>query len=172
MCHRASSSSRIRGGTAEGTWETNRPAYDRFAQPPVALGGRFGFRAGRLREFAFDRGGAPFGAAYARAGRARAVALTVGLNPAITHAPEVQELGEGTLGLLLGDAPYRADGGQPRFSFLAALSGAEVDADGRAWLVRGRLAVRPDSGTRRRAGARYGPNRSANATRKVRASPR
>lgn len=164
----------LRGGTAEGTWETNRPAYNRFTQPPLAVGGRFVFRAGRLTEFTFDRGGAPFAAAYARAGRGRgrAVALTVGLNPAISHAPEAQELGEGTVGLLLSDAPYRAESRQPRFSFLAALEGADVDAEGRAWLAGGRLVPRAGSGSPRGSDPRYDRKRFANATRKVRASPR
>jgi leucyl aminopeptidase (aminopeptidase T) len=125
----------LRGGTAEGVWETNRPAYDRFARPPVAEGGRFEFRSGRLREFAFDRGGESFAAAYsgARRGRDRAVALTIGLNPAVSNAPEVLELGVGTLGLLLGDAPYRGGGQRSGFSFLAVLAGASVTADGRPW---------------------------------------
>lgn len=117
----------------EGTWETNRPAYDRFAEPPVALGGRFDFRAGRLTEFAFDRGGEQFAAATTRAGphRTRAIALTVGLNPAISQAPEVQELADGTVGLLLGDSAYRPAGTQPRFSFLAPLAGAAITLEPR-----------------------------------------
>ncbi|MGC2359276.1 MAG: hypothetical protein WA691_03095 [Thermoplasmata archaeon] len=125
----------LRGGTAEGVWETNRPAYDRFARPPVAEGGRFEFRSGRLEEFAFDRGGESFAAAYsaARRGRERPVALTIGLNPAVSNAPEVLELGVGTIGLLLGDAPYRGGGRRSGFSFLAALAGARVAADGRPW---------------------------------------
>ncbi|MGI0155675.1 MAG: hypothetical protein ACREDE_06030, partial [Thermoplasmata archaeon] len=80
----------VREGSAEGTWEANRPSYDRFAVPPVAVGGRFEFRRGRLDEFAFDRGGGPFAAAYARAGRARErpAAMSLGLNPSISGAPE------------------------------------------------------------------------------------
>ncbi len=126
----------LRPGRAEGTWETNRPAYDRFATPPVALGGRFELGAGRLREFSFDRGGGPFAAAYARQGRGsvRAIALTFGLNPAISFAPESQELGAGTVGLLLGTAGVRPDAARPRFAFLAALAEASVDADGRRWI--------------------------------------
>ncbi|MGA8542616.1 MAG: hypothetical protein WB947_03630 [Thermoplasmata archaeon] len=129
----------IRTGTAEGTWETNRAAYDRFALPNTVVGGRFEFRAGRLTDFEFDRGGEPFAAAYARAGRGRErpVALTIGLNPAISHAPEVLELGLGTLGLLLGDAPPGSRGPRSGFSFLATLAGADVEVDGRPWLVGG-----------------------------------
>jgi hypothetical protein len=152
----------LRPGSAEGTWETNRPVYDRFAFPNTVAGGRFGFRGGRLTEFEFDRGGAPFAAAYARGGRGRdlPVALTVGLNPAISHAPEVLELALGTLGLLLGDPPHRAARGRRSgFSFLATLAGADAQADGRPWLLRGLPFP-------------YAPKRSAKASRKVRASAR
>jgi hypothetical protein len=118
----------IRAGTAEGLWETNRPAYDRFALPNTVVGGREGFVA-----------------AYARAGRGRErpVALTVGLNPEIARAPEVLELGLGTLGILLGDSPKGGPGPRPGFSFLATLAGAEVRVDGTPWLRGGRPAGAP-----------------------------
>jgi hypothetical protein len=129
----------IRRGSAEGTWETNRPSYDRFAVPPAAVGGRFEFRRGRLTGFEFERGGAPFANAYARAGRGRErpVALTIGLNPAISRAPESAELGLGTVGVLLGDFAHRGAGGRSEFSFLAVLAGADVDVDDRPWILRG-----------------------------------
>jgi leucyl aminopeptidase (aminopeptidase T) len=132
-------------GSANGVWEANRPAYDRFVVPPTTLGGHFEFRAGRLRRFTFDQGGEPFALTYARAGpgRERAVALTIGLNPGITDAPEALELGLGTLGLLIGDSPF--PGRQPRsgFSFLAALADADVVVDGRPWRFRERPVTRP-----------------------------
>jgi hypothetical protein len=130
----------IRPGSAEGDWETNRPAYDRFALPNTVVGGRFHFREGRLTGFEFDRGGEGFVAAYSRAGRGRErpVALTIGLNPEIAHAPEVLELGWGTLGILLGDAPNGTPGSRPGFSFLATLAGADVYVDGVPWLRHGR----------------------------------
>jgi len=130
----------IRPGTADGVWETNRPAYDRFALPHTVVGGRFHFHDGRLTEFEFDRGGEGFVAAYARAGRGRErpVALTIGLNPEVRRAPEVLELGRGTLGILLGDAPNARSGTRPGFSFLATLAGAEIGVDGRPWRPRGR----------------------------------
>ena len=136
----------LRRGATEGLWETNRPAYDRFAAPPVALGGRFVLRAGRLREFSFDRGGGPFAAAFARSGpgTVRATALTIGLNPAISFAPESQGLGAGTLGLFLRDGGLRRDADRPRFAVLAALTGASVEVDGRPWLLPGDSAERPD----------------------------
>ena len=138
---------------AEGTWETNRPAYDRFADPPVALGGWFEFRGGRLREFTFERGGDRFGAAYALGGRrsGRPLALTVGLNPEVVRAPEVLELAAGTVGLLLGDGqPSRPPGSG--IGFLAALGGASVDADGRPWIVDGALPGTNGAGRKARPG--------------------
>jgi leucyl aminopeptidase (aminopeptidase T) len=134
----------LRAGVAEGVWESNRPAFDRFVRPPLAVGGRFKFRAGRLTEFAFDHGGEPFAAFYARAGRGRErpAALTIGLNPAVSHAPEVLEFGAGTLGLLLGDSPYLRGTHRARFSYLAALAGADVEVDGRPWMVGGLLRTK------------------------------
>jgi len=128
-------------GFAEGGWEANRPVYDRFADPPVALGARFVFRRGRVDDWSFDRGGEPFARAYARGGRGRDVpgALTFGLNPDLTKAPELGEIAEGTVGLLLGD--NRAAGGRrrARFSYLTTLAEASVELDGRPWIVDGRL---------------------------------
>ncbi len=126
-------------GGAEGSWESNRPTYDRFADPPIALGARFTFRHGRLVEYAFDRGGAAFARSYVRGGRGRELpgALTVGVNPAISRAPEVGEVAAGTVGLILGG--NRSLGGQnrSRFTYLSLLAGARVDLDGQAFLEDG-----------------------------------
>lgn len=131
-------------GFANGVWESNRPAYDRLADPPVAEGGRFTFASGRLREFAFDRGGGLFAGPYALGGQGRDVAagLTFGLNPAIGRAPELQEVRVGSVGLLLGD--NRSIGGRhrSRFSFLAVLSEPDVELDGKPWWEGGRPVSR------------------------------
>ncbi|MGI0071382.1 MAG: hypothetical protein ACRECT_04855 [Thermoplasmata archaeon] len=129
----------LRKGRASGTWEANRPAYDRYTVPPVAVGGRFEFRAGRLTGFAFDRGGEAFAALYRPAahGPGRPVALTVGLNPAIAHAPELPELALGTVGLVLGTSSLRPGGSPSGGIRLPVLTGADVHVDGRPWLVRG-----------------------------------
>jgi hypothetical protein len=131
----------------EGTWETNRPIYDRFARPPLALGGRFVFAGGRLREFGFDRGGNPLADAYAAAGRGRerATALTFGLNPEIYRAPESLELGRGTLGLWVGDGPGPRATAESRFALLAPLGEPDVTADGRR-ILSGGSAPRPHRG--------------------------
>ncbi len=127
-------------GVAEGVWESNRPVYDRFAEPPISLGARFTFGRGRLLEFSFDRGGESFAAGYARGGRGREIpgALTFGLNPAIVRAPELGEIAEGSVGLLLGDNRPVGGRNRARFSYLTTLAEADVDLDGRPWLVGGR----------------------------------
>jgi len=131
-------------GVAEGSWEANRPVYDRFANPPVALGARFAFRGGRVDDWSFDRGGEPFGSAYARAGRGRELpgALTFGLNPGISKAPELAEVAAGTVGLLLGDNRVAGGRRRARFSYLTTLAEASVELDGRPWMVDGRLVGR------------------------------
>lgn len=127
--------------TGDGAWESNRPVYDRFADPPVCQGIHFEFLRGRLRSFSVERGGEAFGRSYARGGRGREVlgAVTFGLNRGIVRAPELGELGWGTVGLWLGD--HRAAGGphRSRFRFLTTLNGADLDLDGRPWWTGGRL---------------------------------
>jgi leucyl aminopeptidase (aminopeptidase T) len=130
----------LRWSDTEGTWEANRPGYDRWADPPVALGARFEFSRGRLRQFAFDRGGEPFAASYAVGGpgRDRVGAVTVGLNSGIDHAPELADIARGSVSLLLGND--RALGGRNRtaFAYLSTLAGATVELDDVPWLVDGR----------------------------------
>jgi leucyl aminopeptidase (aminopeptidase T) len=139
--------------SADGTWESNRPAYHRFSDPPVALGARFVLTRGRLREFSFDRGGEAFARAYGRGGRGRESpgGLTFGLNPEIAKAPELEEVAAGTVGLLLGDASSIGGRNRSRFSYLSTIRGADIDLDGRPWVVGGRLVQS------RRGGRARGP---------------
>lgn len=129
----------LAAGVGEGVWEANRETYERFSDPPVLVGARFVFRRGRLREFSFDRGGAAFARAYAHGGRGRELpgALTFGVNPGISAAPEVGEVAAGTVGLVLGG--NRALGGRnsSRFSFLTTLAEATVQLDGEPFLADG-----------------------------------
>jgi hypothetical protein len=131
-------------GGAGGAWESNRETYDRFSDPPVAVGARFSFQRGRLTEYSFDRGGAAFARAYARGGRGREHpgALTFGLNPAIVRAPEVGEVAAGTVGLLLGGNRSLGGRNPSRFSYLTLLAGARVDLDGQPFLEDGVLTAR------------------------------
>ncbi len=122
-------------GGAEGRWEANRPVYDRYDNPSVSLGPSFRFRDGRLREFAFDRGGDSFGAAYrvGGPGRDRPAELTFGLNPRVRAAPELAEIASGALTLRIGGA--RGHG----FVYRTTLVDADVRLDGRPFLDGGRL---------------------------------
>jgi hypothetical protein len=128
-------------GVAEGVWESNRESYDRFSEPPVGVGARFVFRQGRLKEYSFDRGGGAFARAYARGGRGREFpgALTFGVNPAISRAPEVGEVAAGTVGLLLGGNRSLGGRNPSRFSYLSTLAGATVELDGEPFLLDGTL---------------------------------
>ena len=127
-------------GLGDGHWESNRPVYNRFADPPVSEGIHFEFTRGRLREYSFERGGQAFATAYDRGGRGREVlgAVTFGLNRGIVRAPELSELAWGTIGLWLGD--NRGAGGRhrSRFRYVTTLSGADLYLDGRPWWVGGR----------------------------------
>ena len=131
-------------GVAEGVWESNRETYDRFSDPPVAHGARFTFHRGRLTEYSFTQGGAVFDRAYLRGGRGRELpgALTFGVNPAISRAPEVGEIAAGTVGLLLGGNRSLGGRNPSRFAYLTTLADAQVDLDGEPFLEEGTLVPR------------------------------
>ena len=139
-------------GSAQGTWEANRPTYRRTDDPSVSVGGRFVFARGRLRAFSFDRGGEAFARAHQRGGPRGfpPTTLTIGLNDAVDRAPEFGELGHRAVGLVLGRGPAQA--------YRTTLTGARVDLDGAPWWSDGRLVAerrvraprRPLRPTRRR----------------------
>ena len=149
----------VADGLGDGRWESNRPVYNRFTDPPVSEGIHFEFVRGRLREYSFERGGQAFATAYARGGRGREVlgAVTFGLNRGIVRAPELGELARGTVGLWLGD--NRAAGGRhrSRFRYVTTLSGADIDLDGRPWWVGGRPRSRRADLPVSRSRARHRP---------------
>lgn len=142
-------------GVAEGVWESNRETYDRFSDPPVALGAWLSFHRGRLSEYSFDQGGAAFARAYARGGRGRESpgALTFGVNPAISRAPEVGEVAAGTVGLLLGGNRSLGGRNPSRFAYLTTLAGASVDLDGEPFLEEGSLVRGTHASNRSNASA-------------------
>lgn len=128
-------------GEAEGLWESNRETYDRFSDSPVAAGARLRFSRGRLTEYSFDRGGSAFARAYARGGRGRELpgALTFGVNPATSHAPEADEIAAGTVGLLLGGNRSLGGRNDSRFTYLTTLAEASVELDGVPFLEAGEV---------------------------------
>ncbi len=143
-------------GTATGVWEANRSSYDRYADEPVETGGRFELRAGRLTAATFDRGGEGFAATFSKARRTpRAISgLSIGLNPRIARAPEAGDLARGAVGLRIEVATGPGGVAGPRPAHVALLTGADVEVDGRPWIVGGRLA--PGHVARRVAARRSG----------------
>ena len=143
---------RVEPKSVEGVWESNRQVYLRFQEPPVSVASRFVFRDGRLREYTFDRGGEPFAAAYASAGRGRDIVsrLTFGLNPAVGFAAELEEIADGTVTLWLGEDRARGGRHSVPFSFMSPLGGADVDVDGERFWAGGR-PVRPRVSRRERS---------------------
>jgi leucyl aminopeptidase (aminopeptidase T) len=142
-------------GTAEGSFETNRPSYDRFAEDPIALHGRLDFGDGRVRGFEEDRASQAF-AAFVRTGkgRVRPLAIAIGLNPEIARAPELLDLALGTVTLGVGDSPRRPTGRPPRFVFQASVAGADLSVDGRPVLRGGVLESARVTAARQRADRR------------------
>ncbi|MGD0587547.1 MAG: hypothetical protein ABSA63_01970 [Thermoplasmata archaeon] len=134
-------------GAAEGLWESNWATYHRFSDPPLRLGARFTFHRGRLSEYAFDRGGAAFAREYARGGRGREQpsGLLLGVNPAISHAPEVAEVAAGAVSLLLGRNRSLGGRNSSRFAYLTTLTGATVELDGEPFLREGDPVASPRS---------------------------
>jgi len=131
----------LASGVAEGAWEANRETYDRYSNPAVSVGARLTFYRGRLTEYSFDRGGAAFSRAYLRGGRGRELpgALTFGVNPAISRAPEVGEVADGSVGLLLGGNRMLGGKNPSRFAHLTTIAGATVELDGERFLDEGTL---------------------------------
>ncbi len=130
----------VRPASVRGTWEANRPNYERLGETAVALGARFEVRDGRPTDAGFDRGGEEFLAAIRRGGR-RSVAcagISVGLNPRIGRAPEVGDLELGTVGLRFRVAARTVPAGAGSRECAFLLQGADVDLDGARWLVAGR----------------------------------
>lgn len=129
----------LRSGVAEGVFESNRETYHRYSDSPVTVGARFTFHRGRLTQYAFDRGGTAFARAYARGGRGREQpgALTFGVNPAISRAPEVGEVAAGAVSLLLGGNRSLGGRNPSPFAYLSTLAGATVELDGRPFLEDG-----------------------------------
>jgi leucyl aminopeptidase (aminopeptidase T) len=125
-------------GSTEGTWESNRPVYDRWSELAVTVGVRFGFHTGRLTEFSFDRGGTAFGAGLAGRGVVRPSALLFGINPAASRGPELGTIAAGNVSLVVGGEAARPEPEASRRAYVTSLAGADVTVDGRRWIRAGR----------------------------------
>jgi len=125
--------------TADGTLVANRPTRP---GPGASLhGGRFTFRDGRLVGAKFASGGAAFRHAFGAAGvgKDRPSFLEIGLDPAITDAPLLEEAERGAVSVGVGS--NASFGGKTRVDFLSYLTvaGADLSIDDRPLVRRGRL---------------------------------
>ena len=64
-------------------------------------------------------------------------ALTFGVNPSISRAPEVADVAAGSVSLLLGGNRSLGGRNPSRFSYLTTLAGATVELDGQPFLAEG-----------------------------------
>ena len=128
--------------TADGTFVANRRTSAAFDTP--LEGGRFTFRSGRLVRSAFRRGGAAFRSEYraARAGKERPSFVEIGVDPAVSGTPMLEESERGAV--TVGVGRNRGFGGKTDTNFLGylTLSGARLEIDGRAVVRGGRLVAR------------------------------
>lgn len=124
--------------TAEGRVVSNRT---NAAYGAPARGGRFEFENGRLTSGGFPVGGQSFASAFrsADAGRVRPAFVEVGLDPAIRHAPMLEESERGAVTVGLGNNAFIGGRTQSDFSAYLTVGGADLELDGRPIVRRGRL---------------------------------
>ena len=123
---------------AEGVVRANRPSYLRGK---AVEGGTWNFKKGRLVGFQYDSGGEEFSEPYGKApsGRDRPATLSVGLNPRLHHAPQMEDQERGTLCVAVGGNHWQ--GGSNRCPFLSWLAIGECDVrvDGKPLVVKGEI---------------------------------
>ena len=122
---------------AEGTFHADRPS---FLPAHRAEGGEWTFQGGHLTSYRYRSGGEAFSTPYEKAphkGRDLVGYLSIGLNPKIAAAPQLEDQARGVVCLTVG----RNDelGGSTRVPFLSwlVLGGANVTVDGRPLLRAG-----------------------------------
>jgi len=96
-------------------------------------GGTLEFSAGKLASYSFEQGEEEFASQYRKgtAGKNRTGSLTIGLNPAATNVPHLENVELGCVTLSLG-RNQNLKGGTNESSFMdwISLAGAEVEIDG------------------------------------------
>lgn len=103
-------------------------------------GGRWTFRGGKLERFSYDKGQSMFQRSFGAAprGKEKPGFVSIGLNPAISSIPLMEDQGLGTITLQIGrNDPY---GGSNKVAWWAwlMLRGADLVVDGRPLLKGGR----------------------------------
>jgi leucyl aminopeptidase (aminopeptidase T) len=127
--------------SAEGTVVSNHTTYP--DRGPVS-GIRWDFAGGHLSEQSYDSGGDFIKAAYAkapRAGRDRLGYISIGLNPEISHLPQMEDQEIGAVLLQIGANDFRGGKNSSPFGAWSVVTGADVAIDGKPLLEGGRIVA-------------------------------
>jgi leucyl aminopeptidase (aminopeptidase T) len=124
---------------AEGTFISDRVAN--LADGPVE-GGQWTFRDGRLTSYSYGKGAEHFESPYQRApkGRDRPAMISVGLNPAISLSPQMEDQELGTVMVRVGGNGFLGGKNRINFGSWLVLRGADLSIDGRPVVTAGKLA--------------------------------
>ncbi|MCI4318422.1 MAG: aminopeptidase, partial [Thermoplasmata archaeon] len=109
----------------DGSLLANRTSY---FERGTDTGARWRFKGGRLTSRAFATGAEMFEEPFKTGGkgRDRLGTLTIGLNPRVTHAPQLEDLERGTLTIAVGNNAYLGGSNSATFGSWALIGGANV----------------------------------------------
>ena len=127
--------------SAEGSVVSNHTTYPDDGPVP---GAHWGFVGGHLTEQSYESGGDPIERAFAKAprsGRDRLAYFSIGLNPEISHLPQMEDQERGAVLLQIGGNSFRGGKNASPFGAWSVLTGADVTVDGRALIVDGRIVL-------------------------------
>lgn len=127
--------------SAEGSIVGNHTTYPDSG--PV-MGTQWNFSGGHLTDQSYESGGEPIRAAYAKAprsGRDRLGYFSVGLNPEITHLPQMEDQELGAVLFSLGGNAFRGGKNACPFGAWTVVKGADLSIDGRPVLEGGRIVA-------------------------------
>ncbi|MCI4347119.1 MAG: hypothetical protein L3J97_00680 [Thermoplasmata archaeon] len=127
--------------SAQGTIVGNHDVYpDRTPGPVSAM--RWSFRDGHLADHSFGAGGQELDQAYSkapRAGRDRLSYFSVGLNPELSHSPQMEDQELGALMFRVGGNHFMGGKNPSPFVAWMVVKGADASIDGRPLLEGGRI---------------------------------
>jgi leucyl aminopeptidase (aminopeptidase T) len=110
---------------------------------PVS-GSRWDFSDGHLTSQSYESGGEPIKAAYAKApkaGRDRLSFFSIGLNPEISHLPQMEDQELGAVMFRIGGNQFSGGKNPSPFGAWMVLKGADVEIDGKPLLEAGRIVA-------------------------------
>lgn len=120
---------------AEGNFHANRTSY---LEGTRAEGGAWTFREGKLVAHTYRSGGEAFSVPFQKApkGKEKPGILSIGLNPKISRAPQLEDLERGVVCLAVGGDQWFGGSNPCAFMSWLALGGADLKVDGKL-LVQG-----------------------------------